>query len=354
MQGRGGCAATKSRAQPAYPVSGPSSPAASPKSVSHDISQGSRGTPAMTQQSYPTTQGTAAARVTSPAAQLCKVDMSATRCRAMTWHVRQPRQDHESVRRSRHSSGDGHMAARPVLSIRRTASSSKLPATPEKTFAALATTAGALGRSGLAGPTTEAQIASADVLLQNLVARGLLSCNPKYPLPDSPDASVPEFQSIARTLEAYCPASQVRLVARVASSTATAAAYSAVHETLGPERLLWHGTSWDVVPNIVRHGFNRAYAYEGARHGGRLGRGTYFAEDPTYALRFCGRGSPRALFLAGVLPGTFTRGEEGLVEPPIARDGTRFDSTVDNASHPKVFCVFRDFQALPLYLVEIA
>ncbi|CAJ1421684.1 unnamed protein product, partial [Effrenium voratum] len=55
--------------------------------------------------------------------------------------------------------------------------------------------------------------------------------------------------------------SQICLVARVAQTSALAAAYSAVRASLGPERLMWHGTSWDCVPNIVRSGFNRAYAF---------------------------------------------------------------------------------------------
>lgn len=131
-----------------------------------------------------------------------------------------------------------------------------------------------------------------------------------------------------------------------------AAAYSAVVDALGPERMLWHGTSWDSIANIARHGFNRAYS---GRHGSKLGRGTYFAEDPNYALRFCGRGTPtRAVFLGGVLSGRCCKGSEGLVEPPADENGVRFDSTVDDVDRPRVFCVFRDFQALPMYVAEVA
>jgi len=105
------------------------------------------------------------------------------------------------------------------------------------------------------------------------------------------------------------------------------------------------------VANIAQNGFNRAY---GGRHGSKLGRGSYFAEEATFALRFCGRSQHRAIFLAGVLPGRFCRGAEGLVEPPALDAGTRYDSTVDDPANPKVFCVFRDFQAIPLYLAEVA
>ena len=74
-------------------------------------------------------------------------------------------------------------------------------------------------------------------------------------------------------------------VSRIAipNGFALAAAYAAARESLGPagvlrcsaflvrklvsteERLLWHGTSWECVPNIVRHGFNRAYAFNARR-----------------------------------------------------------------------------------------
>eukprot|EP00913_Durusdinium_trenchii_P012634 g11865.t1 len=137
------------------------------------------------------------------------------------------------------------------------------------------------------------------------------------------------------------------------AGAALRAAYAAAKSSLGPERLLWHGTSWDCVPNIVRHGFNRAYAFN-ARHGSKLGRGVYFADDPGYALRFAGKCQTRAVLLAGVLPGRFTRGKEGLLEAPAmpAMPGLRFDSTCDDA--PRVFCVFKDFQALPLYLLQVA
>jgi poly [ADP-ribose] polymerase 10/14/15 len=152
---------------------------------------------------------------------------------------------------------------------------------------------------------------------------------------------------------------EVRFVARVVCvSGAVATAYSAVREALGPERLMWHGTTWDAAPNIVRHGFDRTYAYRGAKHGAKLGHGTYFAQDPAHALRFSSRDpeKPRVLLLAGVLAGRTTRGEDGLVEPPLVRDnasGVRFDSTCDDPENPRVLCVFRDFQAVPLYLAEV-
>lgn len=142
---------------------------------------------------------------------------------------------------------------------------------------------------------------------------------------------------------------------------AQASVYEAVRSTLGDpsERLLWHGTSWQSLLNILRSGFNRAYS---GRHGSKFGVGTYFASELAYALRFCDRGTPRALLLARVLVGHYTRGAPGLVEPPLlgghggtsgAGGGRRYDSTADSCQDPRIFCVFRDFQALPVGLVVV-
>jgi len=146
---------------------------------------------------------------------------------------------------------------------------------------------------------------------------------------------------------------------------AHASVYEAVHATYRApeERLLWHGTSWRSLLNILRHGFNRAYS---GRHGSKFGVGTYFAMDPEYALRFSGRVPPRVLILACVLVGRYTKGSAGIVEPPLIGEedacrtkslgsgGRRYDSTVDDSQNPRVFCVFRDFQALPVGLAVLS
>uniref|UniRef100_A0A7S0FGF7 Poly [ADP-ribose] polymerase n=1 Tax=Pyrodinium bahamense TaxID=73915 RepID=A0A7S0FGF7_9DINO len=122
------------------------------------------------------------------------------------------------------------------------------------------------------------------------------------------------------------------------------------------ERELWHGTSWATVPKIVRHGFNRSFA---GRHGTLLGMATYFSTDPAYSHRFCdrhggGTDKTKVLLLAQVLVGNYCRGSSSDVEPPVMdiESGERFDSTVDNEERPGIFAVFRDFQAVPLFLLE--
>ncbi|CAE8719548.1 unnamed protein product, partial [Polarella glacialis] len=123
------------------------------------------------------------------------------------------------------------------------------------------------------------------------------------------------------------------------------------------EQELWHGTSWTFVPKILRQGFNRSFA---GRHGTLLGTATYFSSDVAYSLRFCdrrggGQDGTKVLLKASVLVGNYCKGCSSDVEPPImdAETGERFDSTVDNEEKPSIFAVFRDFQALPLFLLEV-
>jgi len=119
---------------------------------------------------------------------------------------------------------------------------------------------------------------------------------------------------------------------------------------------LWHGTLWSTVPKILRQGFNRSFA---GKHGTLLGIATYFSADLAYSNRFCdrrggGKDGTKVVFLARVLVGSYCKGSPTDVEPPIMDldTGERYDSTVDNDERPSIFAVFRDFQALPLYIIE--
>merc|ERR1740121_1411102 len=122
------------------------------------------------------------------------------------------------------------------------------------------------------------------------------------------------------------------------------------------ERELWHGTGWAIVPKILRQGFNRSFA---GRHGTLLGAATYFSADVAYSQRFCdrrggGHDGTKAVLVSRVLVGRFCKGGPSDVEPPMlnAQTGERYDSTVDSEEQPGIYAVFRDFQAVPLLLVE--
>ncbi|CAE7566228.1 Parp14 [Symbiodinium natans] len=152
-----------------------------------------------------------------------------------------------------------------------------------------------------------------------------------------------------------------RLVGVYAATLVQQNVYDALKATmmrdgLPEERELWHGTSWSFVPKIFKQGFNRSFA---GRHGTLLGHATYFSSDPRYSLRFCDKGGgehgTKALILSRVLVGHYCKGSPGDVEPPVRNDdGDRYDTTVDSGESPSIFAVFRDFQAVPLFLVEIS
>jgi len=122
------------------------------------------------------------------------------------------------------------------------------------------------------------------------------------------------------------------------------------------ERELWHGTAWAIIPKILRQGFNRSFA---GRHGTLLGVATYFSADLAYSQRFCdrrggGKNNTKVVLLSRVLVGKYCKGAPSDVEPPVrdAETGERYDSTVDSEERPGIFAVFRDFQAVPLFLLE--
>lgn len=171
----------------------------------------------------------------------------------------------------------------------------------------------------------------------------------------SPDAA-DDLAHVRSLFSAQVSDAEVFGVSRVENG-ALSSIYAALRGTRGetPELELWHGTTADCVHNIVVHGFNRAYS---GRNGTKLGLGTYFSADAAYSLRFCGRkpGSRRVMLLAKVLVRDYAKGSPDLVEAPFrdAEQMSRYDATVDDVEMPSMYCVFRDYQALPCYLVEFA
>eukprot|EP00931_Biecheleriopsis_adriatica_P006438 TRINITY_DN107838_c0_g1_i1.p1 TRINITY_DN107838_c0_g1~~TRINITY_DN107838_c0_g1_i1.p1 ORF type:complete len:630 (-),score=91.00 TRINITY_DN107838_c0_g1_i1:260-2149(-) len=201
-----------------------------------------------------------------------------------------------------------------------------------------------------AAPTLEPSAAAL------LLGTGALS---DVPLPRGCGKEEEEANDLDHVRALFCaqvPEASVLGVFRVENQT-LAGVYSAVRESMDTdcELDLWHGTSVECVPNIVLNGFNRAYS--GRRHGTRLGHGSYFSASAAYSIKFCDRKRVRrSVFFSKVLVGAWTKGSPDLVEPPHRdKDGlSRYDSTVDDPEHPVNFCIFRDFQALPTYLVEFS
>lgn len=190
------------------------------------------------------------------------------------------------------------------------------------------------------------------------MSRGYLAATPRAWDPSEPDSAPDDLAHVRALFEAQALGCEVIAVHRVENEP-LARVYEAVRSSMScdEEQVLWHGTSPESVRNIVCHGFNRAYS---GRHGTKLGHGTYFSKQAGYSARFCGsdirqrRGGRGAMLLSKVLVGACARGAPELVEPPH-RDAAgleRYDSVVDDVLNPSMYCVFRDFQALPLYFVE--
>jgi len=215
--------------------------------------------------------------------------------------------------------------------------------------------------AAMSGPTptdialTKAQASAVDLpMVDSIIARGLLT-DMTRPWKDDPVAAPDDLAHVRALFAAQVPDAQIDNVYRVENS-GLSVVYGAVRGTMesNEERLLWHGTSMDCVQNITLNGFNRAYC---GRHGMKLGHGTYFSAAADYSMRFCDRRrKQRFMFLAKVLVGSWTTGSPDLIEPPHRDEErmVRYDSIVDNVASPTVFCVYRDFQALPLYLVEFS
>jgi len=208
-----------------------------------------------------------------------------------------------------------------------------------------------MGPAASSPPSTS----QADVALQSSAAlseRGHIS-----------SASVEDEERLRQQLLERLPWAEVLGVYQV-NRVAHHSMYDALRATLQEqrggevpvERDLWHGTAWATVPKILRQGFNRSFA---GRHGTLLGVATYFSQDPAYSNRFCdkrggGKDGSKVLFLSRVLVGNYCKGSPTDVEPPMLDDesGERYDSTVDAEEKPGIFAVFKDFQAVPLYLLE--
>lgn len=120
-------------------------------------------------------------------------------------------------------------------------------------------------------------------------------------------------------------------------------------------RWLFHGTTHEVIPKIVKQGFNRAFA---GRNAVAFGKGVYFARDAAYsshqAYSTPDTNGIQRMFLCRVAVGDWCRGDNGQLTPD-AKPRNRlelFDSTVDDVSDPTIFVVYHDAQAYPDYLVS--
>ncbi|XP_048249587.1 protein mono-ADP-ribosyltransferase PARP15-like [Haliotis rufescens] len=127
------------------------------------------------------------------------------------------------------------------------------------------------------------------------------------------------------------------------------------HPSQVNERILWHGTDIEAIPNINKYGFNRSYS---GKHASQYGQGVYFAMSAIYSSD--DKYSPpdthgiKYIYQARVLTGRYTKGNATMRDAPLVnpKKSVRFNSTTDNASRPSLFTIFRDTYSYPEYLIS--
>ena len=121
------------------------------------------------------------------------------------------------------------------------------------------------------------------------------------------------------------------------------------------EKLLFHGTSSDVVDAICKQNFDHRLR---GKNGTWYGEGSYFAVDASYSNGYSDPGGDktRFMFLVRVLTGESKLGMEGFRRPPLKDPSDPasdlYDSCVDDENQPKIFVIFNDEQCYPSYLIQ--
>eukprot|EP01084_Bolivina_argentea_P122542 217148_1 len=118
------------------------------------------------------------------------------------------------------------------------------------------------------------------------------------------------------------------------------------------EKFLWHGSkSINNLKLICKNGFDRSYN----KHS-HYGPGTYFASDASYSVTggFCGKDNNGVshILLCKVIVGDYMVGNRSMRQIPRKSNGEEYDSLVNSMSNPTVFVVWRDYHAIPYYLIR--
>jgi len=110
------------------------------------------------------------------------------------------------------------------------------------------------------------------------------------------------------------------------------------------EYKLFHGSSFEAIEKICKKGFNRSYC---GKNGTSFGCGVYFAKESKYSHKYAiPKIDKYCMILSSVIVGIYEKGNCFLKEPH-----DNFDSSVDCIHSPNIFVVYKDFQAIPEYLI---
>lgn len=159
-----------------------------------------------------------------------------------------------------------------------------------------------------------------------------------------------DIAALSATVKKAFPNADIEGIVAV-DTKLTKPCYDALFQNFGNKterRWLFHGTTQAATPNILRGGFNRSYCGKNAT---LYGRGVYFARDFSYSAQ--NTYSPpdatnvKTVIAARVLVGNIVQGSSTIVDP-----GCTFHTTVDSASDPAIFVVYKDYQAIPEYVIR--
>ena len=79
-------------------------------------------------------------------------------------------------------------------------------------------------------------------------------------------------------------------------------------------------------------------------------------KDASYSVGggYCGKDASGAssILLCKVIVGDYTKGTNGTKNIPLKGDGTEYETLVNTTSNPSIFVVWRDYHAVPAYLVK--
>lgn len=127
--------------------------------------------------------------------------------------------------------------------------------------------------------------------------------------------------------------------------------------TLPLEWKLFHGTDLDTVYKICESGFNRSYA---GKNGSVYGRGVYFARDSQISHKYSNLRryfdkktlKESIVLLSSVIVGQYELGNTLMIDTNRRPDGKKYDSTVNDLAFPTIFVVYKDYQAIPEYIIH--
>ena len=120
------------------------------------------------------------------------------------------------------------------------------------------------------------------------------------------------------------------------------------------EKYLWHGASYDAIQAIIKNGFDRSFNRQGM-----YGQGNYFALNSGYSANphysIPDSDGFQYMLLCRVIVGETTLPPYGDARWPkisLKHDNTEFDTFVDATEYPTIFASYRDFMAMPVYLLK--